>query len=121
MFTEELRHYKTFDELFLTLRERARFSFFENDLDEVLNCYKEWVSKTQYMVFRFLFFGDNDQLVAEKFRCVKVAKRGNDVYRFRTRKTLKHIFKKIKLINPQNSKNKANVFFFTLTSPNKDI
>ena len=82
---------------------------------DVKEKYQQWVSYDQYMVLT------NDEC---KNIAVKCSKRGNDVYRYRTRNTLDSVFKLSSFLNedmfnPNDTNLKSNCLFVTLTYDTK--
>ena len=74
---------------FLSLKE-VKWAYYRGDLslEEALSFYPEWVKQDSYIILWRIDhskpLGDNRYLC--KYKAVKMAKRGNDVYRWRVRK-----------------------------------
>ena len=96
-------------------RYRALLSYDNPDLAEIIGNYLDWVSYNEYMIFQ----GEHIHTGEKRWKAVKCAKRGNDVYNWRLRKRFAWIddLPDIMFFNyrDRSKRHKTRALFVTLT------
>lgn len=94
---------------------KALLSFSEPDLDRIIEAFIEWATFNEYLIFR----KENVYTHKKKYKAIKAAKRGNDVYAWKLDKRLKHLYNlpEIEFFNPKdrNRVQKTRALFMTFT------
>ena len=94
---------------------KALLSFSEPDLDRIIEAFIEWATFIEYLIFR----RENVYTHEKKYKAVKAAKRGNDIYAWKLGKWLKHLYNlpDIEFFNPKdrNKVQKTRALFMTFT------
>ena len=82
------------------------------DLNTVVYAYSYWVNFTEYLVFK----GEKRGTHEFRFKAVKCAKRGNDVYNWRVNKRFKELnsLKEVTFFDPRGNVKKTRGLFVTL-------
>lgn len=89
----------------------------ETTLETIINTYKEWVAKDQYLIFEHQRFHERKRHIASL-----VPKRGNPKYAYKVRKKFQEFtlpFEYEKKLIPQTDETQTNIIFLTLTYDTK--
>jgi hypothetical protein len=94
---------------------RGLLSMKNFDIEQIMNAFLTWVKYTGYLIFR----KENIYTYENKYKAVKAAKRGNDVYAWKLRKRLQKMYSlpEISFFNrkDRSKRQKTKTLFITLT------
>jgi len=94
---------------------RALLSFDNPDLDKIIDIFIYWSKFVEYLIFR----KENIYTYEKEYKAVKAAKRGNDVYSWKMKKRLRHLYNlpRIEFFNfkDRSRVQKTRAIFITLT------
>lgn len=96
-------------------RLRAKAYVEQPNIDELVDGFKEWSTYPENLIFRI----ENKFTLEKRWRAVQASKRGNEVYRDRLRKRLRHLYDIPETqtfdYRDRSSQQSTNILFVTLT------